>query len=188
MSEPTPERSALRRELRSRLGQLGVSLQLLAEGVLGEEDEPIDWVAALPDGRAVVGLLAPEAGDGALLARGLGQRAWVQARLPDWQQIAPGLVLRPEARPLLLLVASDFPRAVRIAVREADPDGIRMVRYAWRAGRRGTELALEAVEAPPRPIPGEPPAAPPRLASTFRSGLSEQDFEPRPGESSRTRP
>jgi len=183
LAEEALERSALRRELRSRLGQLGVSIQLLAEGMLGEEDEPIDWLATLPDGRALVGLLGLGPGDGALLARGLGQRAWVQARLPDWQQLAPGLVARTEVRPLLLLLASEFPRTIRIAAREADPEGIRMVRYLWRSGRRGPELALEAVDAPTRPAP--PPEAPPRLASSFRSGLSEHDFEVLPGEGAR---
>lgn len=183
MAETILERSALRRELRSRLGQLGVSIQLVAEGMLGEEDEPIDWLATLPDGRALVGLLGLAPGDGTLLAQGLGQRAWVQARLSDWQQLAPGLVVRSEVRPMLLLLAPDFPRAIRIAAREADAEGIRMVRYLWRSGRRGPELGLEAVEAPPRPTPV--PEAAPRLASTFRSGLSEHDFELRPGESSR---
>ena len=174
----------MRRELRSRLGQLGVSLQLLAEGVLGEEDEPIDWLATLPDGRLLVGLLSIGAGDGALLARGLAQRAWAEARIPDWQQLAPGLVVRAEARPLLLLLAPEFPRGIRIAVREADPEGIRMVRFLWRSSRRGPELALEAVEAPPRPA--EPGAgAPAQLASVFRSGLVERDFEASPEEGSR---
>jgi hypothetical protein len=186
LAEETRERPALRRELRSRLGQLGVSLQLLAEGVLGEEDEPIDWVATLPDGRVVVGLLALGGADGGLLARGLGQRAWVQARLPDWQQLAPGLVVRSEARPFLFLLATEFSRGIRIAVREADAEGIRMVRYAWRSGRRGPELGLEAVEAPPPPYSAVAP--PPRLVSTFRSGLSERDFELRPGEGGSGRP
>ena len=177
------ERPALRRELRSQLGQLGVSLQLLAEGMLGEEDEPIDWLATLPDGRALVGMLGLGPGDGALLARGLAQRAWVQARLPDWQRLAPGLLVRPEARPILLLLAPEFPRAIRIAAREADAEGIRMVRYHWRSGRRGAELGLEAVEAPPRPA--QAPDTSPRIASAFRSGLSEHDFEVLPAEGSR---
>lgn len=177
MADDPLERASLRRELRSRLGQLGVSLQLLAEDVFGEEDEPIDWLATLPDGRALVGLLALGPGDGALLARGLAQRAWVQARIPDWQQLAPGLVVRPEARPLLLLLATDFPRLIRIAAREADREGIRLARYAWRPGRRGPELALEPAEAPAPPTRACEAAAAPRLVSVFRSGLSEHDFE-----------
>ena len=171
------ERASLRRELRSRLGQLGVSLQLLAEDVFGEEDEPIDWLATLPDGRALVGLLALAPGDGALLARGLAQRAWVEARIPDWLQLAPGLVVRPEARPVLLLLAPDFPRLVRIAAREADRDGIRLARYGWRSGRRGPELWLEAAEPPGRPSRSSEAVAPPRLVSVFRTGLTEHDFE-----------
>ena len=176
MAHDPQERAALRRELRPRLGQIGVSLQLLAENALGEEDEPIDWLATLPDGRALVGLVALAEGDGALLARGLAQRAWVRARIPDWQQLAPGLIVRPELSPILLLLAPEFPRLLRIAAREADAEGIRLVRYQWRTGRRGAELALEAAAAPPAPS-REPPSAA-RLVSVFRSGLSQRDFEP----------
>jgi len=176
------ERAALRRELRPRLGQIGVSLQLLAENALGEEDEPIDWLATLPDGRALVGLVALAAGDGALLAQGLAQRAWVRARIPDWQQLAPGLIIRPEIAPILLLLAPEFPRLLRIAAREADAQGIRLVRYQWRAGHRGPELALDVAEAPP--APSREPRSAPRLVSVFRSGLTEGDFDgeslPRP--------
>ena len=169
------ERAALRSELRPRLGQIGVSLQLLAENALGEEDEPIDWLAALPDGRALVGLVALAAGDGALLALGLAQRAWVRARIPDWQQLAPGLIVRPEVAPVLLLLAPEFPRLLRIAAREADAEGIRLVRYQWRTGRRGSELALEVADAPP--APSREARSAPRLVSVFRTGLNEADFD-----------
>jgi hypothetical protein len=168
--------AALRRELRARLGLLGAPLQLLAEDVLGEDDARIDWVAVEPDGRLCVVLLAAGAADEGLLARGLAQRAWMQARVPDWQKLVPGLGARADLRPRLLLIATDFSRLVRIAAREADPDGLRLACYRWAPGQSGgSALVVEAVDALPAPrVPQEPPAAP--LASVFRSGLGERDF------------
>lgn len=175
--EPSPEeRAALRRELRARLGQLGVSLQILAEDLLGEGDEAIDWVAIEPDGRAWVGLVELGAGTDTMLVRGLAQRSWVQARLPDWMQLAPGLEARAELRPRLLLLAAEFSRTLRVAAREADAEGIRLACYRWRAGRRGLEAVLEPLPAPQAPRAALEPA-PPRLASVFRSGLRDADFE-----------
>ena len=167
--------AALRRELRSRLGLLGTPLQLLAEDVLGEEDERIDWVAAEPDGRLCVVLLAHEPGGERLLASGLAQRAWMQARIPDWQQLVPGLGVRADLRPHLLLLAPDFSRVARRAAREADPDGLRLARYRWDRVGGEARLIIEPVDpiAPARPAPA--PSTPP-LVSVFRSGLAESDF------------
>jgi hypothetical protein len=184
VSDDELDPAALRRELRSRLGQLGVSLQILAEDLLGEADQRIDWVAVEPSGRTWVGLLDPSGEDDALVARGLAQRAWVHARLPDWAQLAPGIGARVEERPRLLLVAADFSPLTRIAAREADADGIRLARYRWRIGRRGAELTLRPLE----PLPGLAPEAgdspPARVASVFRSSLTDRDFEAGGGERS----
>lgn len=179
------QRRALRRQLRARLGALGAPLQLLAEDLLGEEDEPIDWVAVEPGGRAWVGLVAVEE-DEDLLVRGLVQRAWVHARLPDWLRLAPGLAVRPEARPRLVLLAPGFSRRVRIAAREADAEGIRLVRFRWGPGRDEAGCTLELLDFPALPArepagaEGATPAPRRPLApvlSVFRCGLDERDFE-----------
>lgn len=176
MESRDPESAALRRELRSRLGLLGAPLQVLAEHVLGEEDARIDWVAMEPDGRLWVVVVGAEVGDEALLARGLAQRAWIQARIGDWRQFAPDLRARADLRPRLLLIAPDFSRMVRIAAREADPEGLRLARHRWVAvSGGGASLSLEPLD--PLPAPAvETPSAPPPLASVFRSSLGERDF------------
>ncbi len=188
MDSRDAESAALRRELRSRLGLLGTPLQVLAEGVLGEEDARIDWVAVEPDGRLWVALLGVEGGDQGLLALGLAQRAWIQARIADWRQLAPGLHARAELRPRLLLIAPDFSRVVQLAAREADPDGLRLARFRWVAvSGGGACLSLEPLDPLPAPTPGPPAAATP-LASIFRSTLEERDFAGDAGIPGRLRP
>lgn len=190
MESRDAESDALRRELRSRLGMLGTPLQVLAEGVLGEEDARIDWVAMEPDGRLWVALLGVEGGDGALLALGLAQRAWIQARIADWRQLAPDLRARAELRPRLLLIAPDFSRVVQLAAREADPEGLRLARFRWMpVSRGGTCLWLEPLDPLPAPGPDpETPIVPTPLASIFRSALEERDFTGDGGIPERPRP
>ncbi|MDJ0867308.1 MAG: hypothetical protein QNK03_14455 [Myxococcota bacterium] len=168
-----PDRERLRSELGARLGELGSPIRLLAEDVLGADDEPIDWVGVEPDGRAALALLATGPADGDLLVAGLAQRAWLEARLPDWEKLATGLGIRSELRPRLLLVAAALPRALRVAAREADAEGIRLGRF--RSASADEPLRLELVELPPQPRP-RAPAAPPAL-SIFRTGLSDEDLE-----------
>lgn len=175
----TPEPADLRRAMRSRLAAIGGPLQILAEGLLGEEDGRIDWIAVEPAGRVWVVLLDGAGGDGRLLVRGLAQRAWVRARLPDWRQLARDLPVAADAPPLLVLLAPEFPRLVRAAAQEADGEGIRLGRYWWQPGARGdAELRLERVpplDASVRRDAVRPAPAP--LASTFKSSLTDRDFE-----------
>lgn len=177
MDSRDAENGALRHALRSRLGQLGAPLQIVAEDVLGEGDARIDWVAIEPGGRVCVVLVDACGGDESLLACGLAQRAWVQARIGDWRQLAPGLAARADLRPRLLLVAADFSRVARLAAREADPDGLRLACFRWApAGDGRPELTLEPLEPLEAPLAqgARAPEAP--LASVFRSGLQERDF------------
>jgi hypothetical protein len=184
-----PGAAAARRLARAGLAQLGTPLEILAEDLLGEEDARIDWVAAEPDGRVWVGLVAREGEGDALLARGLAQRAWVRARLRDWQKLAPGLRVRLDLAPRLALLAPGASRTLRAAAREADAGGIRLVELG--AGTAQADSGTHpAWTDPPRSAasrPSEPPscptapdrsdAPPPAGASIFRSGLSERDFE-----------
>lgn len=183
-AEPHP--GPLRRTLRARLGALGAPLQILAEGLLGEGDSRIDWIAVEPAGRLWVILVDEDGKDDHLLVRGLAQRAWVRARLPDWQQLARDLPARSEPQPLLALVAPAFSRLVRAAAHEADPaGGIRLGHFRWQPGPHGNaELLLEPV--PPLEATARRDAPPPEsapsgtghvLASSFKSGLTDRDFE-----------
>ncbi len=175
MSERVPQppaRVGLRERLRAGLAELGPPLRLIAEALCGEEEELIDWVAAEPDGRAVVGLLEPGEAGATLLTDGLTQRAWVAARLGDWLKLAPGLGLRPELRPRLLLVAADFGRRLRVAAREADAGGIWLVRF--RDGAQGG-VGLERLAASDPPAAAAPPGDAPGSAG-FRTGLTDADL------------
>jgi len=122
-------------------------------------------------------LVDPDGGDEGLVARGLAQRAWVQARIADWLQLAPGLAARPELRPRLLLLAPEFSRLARVAAREADPDGLlQLARFRWCAAAGGPTLRLEPLAPPPPARATPPPPAERPVASVFRSGLAERDF------------
>lgn len=171
MAEDPDERTELRRSFATRLRDLGLALELIAEDVMGDEDQSIDWVAAAPDGRAWLVLIEPGASSGALVERALVQRAWVAARIPDWRQLAPSLALRDGLAPGVVLVAESLERSTRIAAREAFGDACRLVRLA----RDARSPALETIE-PPRAGRLRHPAPPPRLRSVFRTGLGDADL------------
>ena len=174
MSEADDEQRALRRAIAPRLGQLGTPLEVLAEDVLGEEDGVIDWVAAAPDGRAFVVLVANRSGDAALLQSGLVQRAWVEARIPDWRKLAPTLAVREEPPARVLLIAREFERATRIAAREAA--GAAIVLARWRRAGPSGEVDLERVEPESRIAHDLAGPARRQPASAFRTGLRDTDF------------
>lgn len=174
-----PPRAELRRSLRPALTSFGTPpLRLLVEGILGEEDASIDWVAARADGQVVVGILTAGPARADLLAAGLVQRAWVGRRLGDFCRLAPGLGVDPERAPFLLLVASHFDRWLRLAAREADPRSLWLARYDWRGSAE--HPALRAI---PLPAAAEPPrpdreiALPPRPAARFETALSNDDLD-----------
>ena len=173
MAESEDDQRALRRALAPRLGQLGTPLELIAEEVLGEEDGVIDWVAAGPDGRAFVVLIANGSGDAALLQAGLVQRVWVESRISDWRKLAPTLAVQEEPPARALLIAREFGRPTRIAAREAA--GAAIVLARWRIAEATGQIALECVEPEPRAA-RVGPAPSSRPASTFRTGLREADF------------
>jgi hypothetical protein len=160
--------------VRRRITDLGSSLRVVAQDVLGAED-PIDLVAIDAEGRAVVVLVA-EGGEGLpLLALGLAQRAWLAPRLRDWAQLAPALGLRPEATPRLLLVAPGFDARLLGAVRAIDPEGIELAVHRTVANGAASEVLLEplrraGLDVPAPGVPSVPPL------SAFRSGLSDADL------------
>ncbi len=173
MAEAGDDQRALRRALAPRLGQLGTPLELIAEEVLGDEDGVIDWVAAAPDGRAIVVLVANGSGNAALLQAGLVQRAWAESRVVDWRKLAPTLAIRDQPPARALLIARGFDRCTRIAAREAAGASIVLARW-WVAAATG-EIEVECV-APERPFSRADPAPERRPAAVFRTGLREADF------------
>ena len=173
MPDDAEARRALRRLLAPRLADLGTSFALVVEDVLGEGDGVIDWVAAAPDGRAWVVLIAAGDADASLLEAGLAQRAWVEDRIPDWRKLAPELPLRGELTPGVLLVAHDYARTTRIAAREASAGGIALAR--WSGSLPSGPIELAAVPTLMRVARTTRPTVH-RLVSTFRTALRDADL------------
>ncbi len=170
---PPPPRDDLLRQLRLRIGDLAPGLRLLAEGLLGAGSR-IDFVASEPDGQVVLVLVGEEGDDLALLARGLAQKAWVEARLGDWLQLAPELGIRPEAGARLWLLSPSFDPQTREAALALGAEAPQLVVYRGVQDGAGVETLLEPLQepvaAPPQPTPGAP------APGGFRTGLRDADL------------
>jgi len=167
-----PARAELLRSLRSRLGEISPGLRVVAEGVLGA-DAPIDFVGVEPDGRALLVMVGDPGEDLELVARGLAQRSWVQARLGDWLQLAPELGLRQGSGVALLLLCPDFGPASRAAAGALGPDAPALAVYRCVLNGAGIEVLVEPLGA------AGAPRAPTRAAGAlpaFRTGLSDADL------------
>ena len=116
-----------------------------------------------------------------LVARGLAQRAWVQARLGDWKQLAPNLGVEPEAEVRVVLLCPAFGAEASAALRALGSQVMTAVTYRCVQNGVGFEVLLEHPFAmdpepagqaldPERPAPrsNDPPA--------FRTGLSDVDL------------
>lgn len=167
----TPARPELRRAIRGRLAELGLGLRVIAEDLLGA-DGAIDLVALDPQGGVVLALLADEGGDLELMGRALAERAWVEARLADWLQLAPRLGLAEDASVRLLLLAPDFGPPALAAAQALGGAVVDLATYRCVRNGGGVEVLLERV----RDRGGPRMRASERLLSTFRSGLDEADL------------
>ncbi len=178
-----PDAAGIRRALRSGIVAMGGPVQILAESLLGEEDARIDWLAVEPGGRLWIVLADVTGDDERLLVSGLAQRSWVRARVSDWRQFARDLPLRGDDPPLLVLLAPEFSRLVRVAAAEAGSDEIRLGRYRWQAELRGGVRLLVERVAPldSRTSSEGGRAAPAPRASVFKSALTDRDFERQDG-------
>ncbi len=174
---PRPE---LVREVRRGLAELGSSLRMLAEDVLGA-DARIDLVAADADGNVTLVLLGAEADDLALVALALAQRAWVEARIRDWIQLAPDLGIRREGPVRVILIAPDFSAPAVAASRAADPEHIDLIRYRCLRNGTDTRVLLEPERVAGRRT-GPAPASGPPAGTRFRTGLSDADLSLSPSE------
>jgi hypothetical protein len=167
-----PPRADLLRQLRPRIDEIVPGLRVVAEGLLGAETR-VDFVGVEASGRVVLVIVGTAEDDLALVARALAQRAWVEARLRDWLQLAPGLGMRPEAGVRVWLLAPRFRTESLAAARAAG--GIALATYRCvRNGGIGLDALVEAVfEA------GEseaPPAAAHRAPAQFRTGVSDAEL------------
>ena len=151
-------------------------LRILAEDVLGA-DSRIDLVAADPSGHVVLVLIGDEGEDGALLTRGLAQRAWVRPRLADWLKLGPQLEIQAQAPVQVVLLCPSFSPETRVAAEDLGAGALQL--YTCRNIRHaGGAIALvERISPLPARVANLPIGEPePPPAARFRSGLSEEDL------------
>jgi len=165
---PALSRSELLREIRARLPSAAPGTRFVAEGVLAEESR-IDFVGVSPQGGIDLVLVGEEGGELTLVALGLAQRAWVEARYTDWLQLAPELGLRPGAGVGLVLLCPSFGPESRAAARALGEGAPRLVRYRFIRNGAGLETLLEPLDGRPAAAPS--PAKP--ASSGFRTGLTD---------------
>jgi hypothetical protein len=167
-----PPRTDLLRQLRPRIDEIAPGLRVVAEGLLGAETR-VDFVGVEASGRVVLVIVGTAEDDLALVARALAQRAWVEARLRDWRQLAPGLGVRPEAGVRVWLLAPRFRTESLAAARAAG--GIALATYRCvRNGDVGSDALVEAVceAAEVEPLA----AAAGRVPAPFRTGLNDAEL------------
>ena len=163
---------ARRRALRRALASGAERLRVVAEEVLGA-DTRIDQVCVGPAGETLLVLYAEPGRDLELVARGLAQRAWVEARLADWLQLAPDLGLRPEAGVGVLLVCPAFGAEARAAAASA---GGRMRLALCHFEHEGSELRAWIAPVEPEAPRATPSARSAEPVAEFRTGLSDADL------------
>ncbi len=180
-AQPPPSEE-LGRALRRQLERSEPGLRFVAQGLLGAGSR-IDGLGIDAAGRALLLLIGPAGEDLALVARGLAQRAWVEARLPDWQQLAPGLGLRSDQRPRLALLCPAFGEEARAAAAALGSEAPLLLSFrCLRDGQGQLELLLDAApeELPDREVAPAHSGA----RAAFRSGLSDEDLGLSPEERS----
>jgi len=171
-SDSSESLAARRRALRHALGSEWQRVRVIAEDVLGAESR-IDWVAVGPDGETLLALLGEPRRDLELVARGLAQRAWVEAHLPDWLKLAPELGVRPELGVALLLLCPAFGPEALAAARALGPGRVALATCHFAADDAGLRAFLSPIEigAPSAPEPAIAPAQ-----AEFRTGLTDEDL------------
>ncbi len=168
---PRPPRSALLRAIGEALVELDPPLSVVAERVLGL-DARIDLVARDERGGVVVVCVAAEGDDLARFTDALAQRAWLEPRLADWRQLAPGLGLDPGRGVRALLLAPRLDPRVLAAAQGLGGAPIEPAVYRARRTATGWAVELEPVG----PAEPGPDAWAPALESVFRTGLEEDDL------------
>jgi hypothetical protein len=144
-----PDRAVLLRDLRERLGDLEMSLRVVAEGILGA-DAPIDFVTVDPGGRVQLVLVSAQGEDPALVGQALAQRDWVSLRLRDWLMLSPELGIRPERGVGVILLAPSFSSGVIAAAQAVEPDAATLVSYRYGRAGDAVTVALDTPACRPR--------------------------------------
>jgi hypothetical protein len=168
---PLPPRTELLRQLRPRIDELAPGLRVVAEGLLGAETR-VDFVGVEASGRVVLVIVGTAEDDLALVARALAQKAWVEARLRDWRQLAPGLGVRQEAGVRVWLLAPRFRTESLAAARAAG--GIALATYRCVRNGAGSDALVEAIS---EAVESESAAAGTgRPPPQFRTGLVDAEL------------
>ena len=167
---------ARKRALRRALGAEWQKLRVVAEDVLGAESR-IDLVAVGTEGELLLVLVGEAGRDLELVARGLAQRVWVEAHLPDWLKLAPDLGVRPEVGVAVVLLCPSFGAEALAAARAVGSDRLTLATCRFSADRSANGGELHAWIDPIELVPVRARAdgagsAPPR----FRTGLTDADL------------
>jgi hypothetical protein len=171
-----PPRDELLDLLRARLSDVVPGLRLLARGLRGAAESPIDFVGVEPSGRAVLVLVGGADEDLELIGRALAQRVWAEARLGDWLQLAPESGIRPEAGLLVQLLCPSFRHEARLAARALGPERVALGTVRFVRGALGIEPLLERIidDTPARRAgDGAAPLAEAPPLEDFRTGLDD---------------
>ena len=164
---------AQRRALRHALGSDWQRVRVIAEDVLGAESR-IDCIAVGPDGETLLILLGETGRDLELVARGLAQRAWVEAHLPDWLKLAPELGMRPELGVAVLLLCPSFGPEALAAARALGPGRIALASCHFAPDGQELRAFLTPIELGSPQASAAEPTAPAR--AEFRTGLTDDDL------------
>ncbi len=192
---PPPPRDELLRGLATRLGDAAPGWSPLAENILGA-DARIDFVGVQPGGRLTAVLVGGPDEDLALIARGVAQSEWLEARIPDWLQLSRTLAVRPDLAVQAVLLCTSF-RPEALAAARALGDRLRLATYRWVRSTSATEplveiligdqpeafdanvedLVFEPVEVPsPAQSARSAARASAPASEAFRTGLSDEDL------------
>lgn len=179
---PPPPRSELLRQVSGHIRDLVPRGQLLAVGIQGAES-PIDFVVLEPGGSLVLVLVADPGHDLEQVGLALAQRAWVEARLHDWLQLAPDLGVRPEAGVRVCLLCASLRPETLAAARPLGTGVLELAIYRCIRTREGAGLLVERLERPAAAMPQAPaveptaePAETPVPLPSFRTGLRDIDL------------
>jgi hypothetical protein len=180
-------REELLQLLRQRIADAVPEGRLIAEGILGAESR-IDFVAVEPSGRLAIVVVGETGEELAAIGRALAHRAWVEARLPDWLQIAPELGANPLAGVCAHVLCPSFSADARAAAGALGESTLRLVRYHYVRNGSGLEILVEKPPLPsvmsqtrirpgmtsPDPTRAQPAPAPPE--PVFRTTLTDADL------------